>query len=193
MINKLSIVIMAHPSRAHLIPYLKEKLGDVPVIFDTKNNLWDTCRRAWLAHDMSCEYGVVIQDDALVTENFREKAERVLTGNFLYSFYLSSFLVSRVNIAKKRGIDHVRSAMIFNEVALCMKTKDIKKMVKFCDDRGAQNDHEIGRWAKSLLKQICYPIPSLVSHRDDIESIYKKVVGQPQPTRERKALEFYEK
>ncbi len=192
MKNKLSIVIMAHPDRAHLIPYLKEKLGDVPVIFDEKNNLWDTCRRAWLAHDMSCEYALVIQDDALVTNNFREKAEALLKDDCVYSFYLSSFLKNRVYMAMKRGINFVESSTIFNEVALCMKTKHIDAMVEWSDVREAQNDHEIGRWAKNRAKRICYPIPSLVSHRDNIESIYRKVTDQSQPTKERKALEFYE-
>lgn len=190
MSNKLSIIIMAHPERQAWAKELSQKLN-APIVYDTQNNLWDTCRRAWLAHmSIGAEYSLVLQDDAIITENFREKAEAILKDDFIYSFYLSSFLSPRVNIAKKRGKDHVISSMIFNEVALCMKTKHIDKMIEYCDVREAQNDHEIGRWAKSVAKRVYYPIPSLTTHRDS-ESIYRRNIGQAQPERERKAIEFY--
>jgi hypothetical protein len=64
--------------------------------------------------------------------------------------------------------------------------------VEYSDVREMTNDHGIGRWAKGRAIQIFYPIPSLTSHRDDIESIHKRVIGQPQPERKRQALEFYE-
>lgn len=189
MRNKLSIVIMAHPSRAKYIPYLKEMLGDVPVVFDEKNNIWDTCRRAWLAHDFDCEYGVVIQDDALITSNFREKAEKLLTEDFIYSFYTGYMLENRVKVAEAHGKDHIISGMIFNEIALCMKTVRIKSMVKFCDERKADTDQEIVKWARQKNLKILYPIPSLVDHRDE-ESIYRSNYGKPQVDRERKAIRF---
>ena len=45
---KLSISIMAHPSRASFFPRLKEKLGDdVPFSIDQKNNLLENCKAAW--------------------------------------------------------------------------------------------------------------------------------------------------
>lgn len=197
MSNKLKVVIMAHKKRKHLIPYLHEKLGKVPVIWDRKNNLWDTCRRAWLAYDPKYEYHCVIQDDALVTDNFYKKAEKFLTGDRVISFYLSRLISNRVKTAIDRGEDCVESSMIFNEVAICMPTKYIEEMVKYCDDHGAKNDQLIGQWARNRgchkARQIYYPIPSLTSHRDEEPSIYKAVNNLPAPTRERKAIEFYEK
>lgn len=183
---------MAHPKRKHLIPYLKEKLGDVPVVWDEKNNLWDTCKRAWQTIDKNCEFGLVIQDDALVTSNFREKAEACLKSDRVYSFYLSRLLSNRVRLAKKREYKTIRSSMIFNEVAICMKTCHIDEMIAFCDEREATTDQLIGIWARQRGKKIYYPIPSLTSHRDDEPSIYKEVYKKPPAVRERVAIEFYE-
>lgn len=182
---------MAHPRRAKYIPYLKEKLGDVPVIFDQKNNVWDTCRRAWLAQDMSCEYGVVIQDDALVTRNFKKKAEKYLTGNYVYSFYMSKMLRGRAIIARNTGKNVIMSGVIFGEVALCMRTALIPDMIRFCDEAGAQTDQEITHWAKQRNIKICHTIPSLIDHRDE-DSIYREINNLPPMAQARRAPSFHE-
>lgn len=187
--DKVSIVIMAHPSRAEFIPYLKERLGNVEVIFDEKNNVWDTCRRAWLAVDQSCEYGIIIQDDAIVCNNFRERAEEILTDEYIYSFYAGALMSNHILRADRDGKNYVISDTIFNEIALCMKTKHIDEMVKFCDDREAQTDQEIMKWAQSKGIKIFYTLPSLIDHRDT-ESIYKKNYNKPFTTKVRKAFRF---
>lgn len=192
MKNKLSVSIMAHKKRKHFVLYLKEKLGDVPVIWDRKNNLWDTCRRAWLAYDKDAEFHCVIQDDALVTNDFYFKAKDCLLEECVMSFYLSRLVSNKVELAIKKGDSFVESTMIFNEVAICIPTKYIKEMVKYCDDRDAQNDQFITKWAKEKRLRILYPIPSLVSHRSEEPSIYREVSNKPQPTTERKAIHFYE-
>ena len=191
MENKLSVSIMAHKKRSDMIPYLHEKLGKVRVVWDRKNNLWDTCRRAWLAYDKTAEFHCVIQDDALVTDDFYKKAEKFLTEDRILSFYLSSFLETKVKNAIAKNENIVNATMIFNEVAICMPTKYIKEMVAYCDEREAQNDQLISRWAGERAKAIYYPIPSLVSHRDT-ESIYRSNCNRPFPIRERKAIQFYE-
>ncbi len=187
--KKLSIVIMAHPTRAKFIPYLKEKLGDVPVVYDEKNNIWDTCRRAWLAHDLSAEYALVIQDDAIICDNFIEQAETALKEDHIYSFFAGKLLASRIRYAMKNKQNVVFAGMIFNEIALCMLSSRVKDMVHFCDDRQARTDQEIARWARLRKLQVCYPIPSLVDHRDG-KSIYTKNYNRPKPIRPRKAY-FY--
>lgn len=192
MENKLNIVIMAHPSREKIIPELQARLFNDTIVWDEKNDIWDTCKRAWLAVDRRYKYGLVIQDDALVVDNFNIRAEIVLKEDCVYSLYLSSLLRNNVNIAKIKKLDFVTSTMILNEVAICIPTKYIDEMIKYCDDHGATNDQYIGKWAKQKFGKVIYPIPSLVSHRDNIESIYYKNTGREQPTKERKAIEFYE-
>ena len=68
---------MMHPDREKFKPYLLDKLGNVPVVLDNKNSIWDTCQRAWAEFDPTADYHVVIQDDALVCDDFKEKAEKL--------------------------------------------------------------------------------------------------------------------
>lgn len=189
MSNKLSIAIMAHPSRAKYIPYLLERLGDVPVIYDRKNDIWDTCRRAWLAIDKAAEYGLVVQDDAIVCSNFRERAEACLDGDFVYSFFAGYLLRDRIRHAEAKGRGYVESGQIFNEIAICMRTKHIDRMVKFCDDMQAKTDQDISKWARLRRLKVRYPIPSLIDHRDE-ESLYQKNYNRPGYSRPRKAVRY---
>lgn len=191
MKKKLSIVVMMHPSREKYIPYLKKMLGDIPFVMDRKNNIWDTCRRAWLAHDFACEYGIIIQDDAIICNDFRKRAELFLTGDFIYSFYAGKFLAGRILDAERKKLDHVISPMIYNEIALCMKTSRIKDMVNFCDELDAQTDQDIVKYARKQGLQIFYTIPSLINHRDE-HSIYREKYNKEDRQEVRKAFRFHD-
>lgn len=187
---KLSIIIMAHPKRKQYVPYLLSKLGpDAKVVFDEKNNLWDTCRRSWLATDRDSDYTLIIQDDALVCNNFIEKAKEFLKEDFVYSFYAGDLLANRIEKAKAENKQLVFSDMIVNEIALCMKTKHVENMVKYCDERNAQNDHLISTWAFINRKRIAYTVPSLIDHRDE-KSIYRENYKINLTKKQRKAY-FY--
>lgn len=189
---KLSITIMAHPRRKEFIPYLLDILGkDTPIAWDEKNNLWDTCRRAWLATDFTSDWTLVIQDDAILTSNFKEKVEKFLeNGDNLYCFYGGDILGERIEKAKAKGENLVFTDMILNEVAICIKTEYVKEMVKFCDDRDADNDHLISVWARRKGLKIANSIPSLVNHRDT-ESIFRENYNFKPAEKARKAY-FYE-
>lgn len=191
MKKKLSIVIMAHPERKEWAEELSRKLK-APIVYDRKNNVWDTCRRSWLAVDKNAEYGLVLQDDSIIADNFIEKAESLLIEDYVYSFFAGRLLSSRINRAITKKENFVITQMIFNEVALCMKTTHIKDMVKFCDDLGAKTDQYIARWAKLRKIEINYPLPSIVDHRDG-ESIYYRNYKLPAFNRPRKAFMFKKK
>ena len=78
---KLSISVMAHPSRAQFFPYLCEKLRLSIKNFsiDQKNNLLENSKASWMLYDPECTHHVVIQDDSIVCDNFREKAVSFIT------------------------------------------------------------------------------------------------------------------
>lgn len=188
MNKKLSIVIMAHPERKEWAEELSRKLN-AKIVYDRKNNIWDTCRRSWLAIDKKADYGLVLQDDSIIADNFIEKAESLLGGDYIYSFFAGKLLSTRINRAILKKEDHVIATMIFNEVALCMKTKHIDKMVKYCDDLQVNTDQYISRWAKINKINIKYPLPSIVDHRDS-ESIFRRNYKMPLSNRPRKAYFF---
>lgn len=193
----MQIVIMAHPRRRAWALDLAEKL-DAQVVFDRKNNVWDTCRRSWLAearqNPAEDDYVLVLQDDAIVADNFRARAEAFISkheadGDFIFSFYAGSQLGNRIEAARRSGRDYVQAGFIFNEIALCMKNKHILSMVHYCDERDAQNDQQITRWAAAKHLKVRYSIPSIVNHRAGV-SIFRENEGRPNVAEERKAY-FY--
>lgn len=190
MSNKLAIVIMAHPERQEMAKALSQKL-QAPIVYDRVNNIWDTCRRAWLSQvSVGAEYTLVLQDDAIVCNNFRERAEAALQEDLVYSFFAGHLLATRIRHAVVRGKPFVESGQIFNEVALCMRTDRIEDMVKYCDERAATTDQEISKWARWRRLKIRYTVPSLVDHRDEVPSIFQRNYNRPAWRRPRKAVKY---
>lgn len=188
MKKTLSIVIMAHPKRKKWAEELSKKL-DAEIVYDRKSNIWDTCRRAWISIDKDAEYGLVLQDDAILCDNFKERAEKYLKEDYIYSFFAGKMLASRINKAVREKRNFVIAGMIFNEIALCMKTEHIGSMIKFCDDLKAQNDQQITKWARLKHLDIYYTVPSLIDHRIG-ESLYRKKFNKPEPGQARPAYLF---
>ena len=64
----LSVSMMAHPKRAAQVEGILAQLDrkDVEVVWDERENRWDTGRRSMLAYDPRCSHHAVIQDDVLV-------------------------------------------------------------------------------------------------------------------------------
>lgn len=72
---KISYSIMAHPKRKEWAEELSKELK-CPIYYDTDNTIWNTCKGAWkLATDS--DYHFVIQDDAILCNNFKKKSTRI--------------------------------------------------------------------------------------------------------------------
>lgn len=82
---ELSIAIMMHPSRREFLPYLEERLGPVPVAMDRGLGVWDTCKRAWEC--ATGDWHLVVQDDALICRDFRQRIRPLITDRTAYSLY----------------------------------------------------------------------------------------------------------
>ena len=172
---KISIAIMAHPSREKFFPYLREKLGDIPFSIDeTGIGVWESRKRATLMFDPTADYHLVLQDDAIICENFKELAEKTIgnNGKYVYNFYYGRRR-NRVKEAKhgeKKG--YVISDKVTWGVAICFPTKLIPEMIKYCDKLTApQDDHRIGLFVRHKGIKVYFPIPSLIEHRAEEESL----------------------
>lgn len=180
---RLSVSIMMHPSREWLLPYLKQKLGDVPVSMDTGFGLIENCRRAWLLHDPTADYHVVIQDDALVCDDFYTKAEEVLkkaNGSPVSFFYCNPVGYRKFKrFADKEG--YILGKALAGGVALCLPTAHISNMIALYDTlKFPCDDHRVGHYIVKNSLQWFAPIPSLISHRTDIASVcWKKKSENP--------------
>jgi hypothetical protein len=192
--KKFSVSIMAFHTREPFFNYLKGVFGDdVPfAIDDGSKGIWKNCSDAWRLYDPKAEYHIVIQDDAIIGKDFFSKVMDIITkkekdGDFIFSFYADQMMGAKVTAARNRKRDCVISGMIFNEVALCMKTKHISDMIKWCDERGSETDQDIWKWAHLRRIKILYPIPSLIDHRPG-ESIFRERYNKPKQKKERKAF-----
>ena len=171
---------MAHKKRAHHIPELVERLGltDDDVIWDRKSDRWDTGRRAWDAIDRTADWGMVVQDDALVTRDLiagLEKAAAFLPERCLVSPYtgtrrpVASRVERAVHAARAANASWIRMPSLNWGVAIMAPTDIIDKMLPWCDKQTYPNyDRRIGRYAIDMLRLPTYCTwPSLVDHRDD--------------------------
>lgn len=175
----LSVKIMAHEKRAHLVPELVERLGltDDDVIWDRRNDRWDTGRRAWEAVDQSAQWGCVIQDDALPCADFvagMEKALERVPENVLVSPYIGTRRPSKGKIDRV-VLEAVAAKAAFIEmpslnwgVAITAPTRIIDGMLPWCDRQDYPNyDRRIGRYAIDVMRMNTWcTFPSLVDHRD---------------------------
>lgn len=179
---KLSISVMAHPSRASFFPHLQEKLGDVPFSIDQKNNLIENCKAAWRLYDPSADFHVVIQDDAIVCNNFRERAIKFITERESeriayrrpvcgYNFFIrQEYPPEKMREFEKQG--YYMEGRNRGGVAICLPVNQIEDMLKFFDTIDNRHDDErISQWIIARHFQMCFPIPSLVDHNDHNPSI----------------------
>ena len=162
-----SYTIMMHPSREEFLPYLQETLGDVPVAMDTDNNIWTTCRQAWLSHDFDSDWCVVVQDDVIFTSDFKVKVEKILEGDYVYSFYLGNRrkFRSRVDDCKKTGAPYFEADHIYHEICLAFPTHRVKEMIAYCDSFEPDVDKIINKYVNDHNLKVRITMPSLVNHR----------------------------
>lgn len=176
---KLDVKIMAHEKRAAFIPGLVEQLGitDDDVIWDRKQDRWDTGRRAWEAIDREADWGCVVQDDALVCRDFiagMEQALQHVPEACLVSPYVGTRrpMSSRVERAVRDAVDADASFIEMPSlnwgVAILAPTGIIDDMLPWCDRQGYPNyDRRIGRFAIDVMRYDTWCTwPSLVDHRE---------------------------
>lgn len=186
--NFLSISVMAHESRQEFFPYLAERLGNPPFSIDKawpeNIGLWANCRRAWMMHDPEAVYHVVIQDDAIVCDNFKERAfdaiysaiRKAETSRVALSLYYGrrGNRLREAQLALERGYI-MRQALNWG-VAIVLPVDEIDRMIRVCDGLATtkQDDARIGHYLHTEKIPVYYPMPSLIDHRSG-----KSLVGDP--------------
>jgi hypothetical protein len=185
--KKISIAVMAHPSRSEFFPYLLRKLGDVKFSIDDGCGIWENRKRATMMYDPAADFHLVIQDDAIICDNFKELAEKTVNREkeYAYSFYFGNRQAYR-----KAAQDGMSRGFIIADwmswgVAICLPTRIIPEAMAYCDKMtGHHDDSRIGRYLKHKGIKIYFPMPSLVDHRPHGNSLVND------PAKGRKAWYF---
>lgn len=173
---KISIALMCHVSRVEFIPYLKSKLGECKVFIDDghlgvkKNSI-----RCWASFDKTADYHLVIQDDAIICEDFFGRCKKYLDSKKeIVSFFMSKRL-------KEENLEEDENFFYRNwltgAVGLAIKTEYIPELLSFMNSQRMNNDDTIiANFFKKKGIKISYSKPSLVDHRHGIESIVEKKI-----------------
>lgn len=176
---------MAHPARAKFFPYLREKLGDVPFSIDGGWGLWENCKRAWRLYDQSAEYHIVVQDDMIIGRGFVERAETLMTKDFVYNFYMGKRprFATAVEKAMREKAGFIILTDLSHEACWGIKTSRIEEMLEYCDRQKPKNDRVLNSYIVSHKIPVLFPIPSFVDHRSE-PSLHSFNVGKyPQGVR----------
>lgn len=172
MTPRLSVRVMAHPKRERFIPPLLDRLGigDDRVVWDRRDDRWDTGRRAMLACDSDATHHLVVQDDALMARDLIAGVERALAeipaGTAMCLFMSRATRFWQVRSRPPRG----RAWLVMHHIhwgqGIVMPTALIPTVVGWGDEHPEVENYDIrlGRWFDENRVPVYYPWPSWMDH-----------------------------
>ena len=169
----LSISIMAHKDRADYLPLLVKQLGKANIFVDDGTlGAPGNAIQCWKNFNKKAKYHLVIQDDAILTEDFLSKVKTYLRGQEIISFYTGNRVLTKTKTEKQK--DFYKSNELIGAVALAIRTDIIPEMLRFFKSKNIKgDDRRIKLFAKSKNFPIYYTRPSLVNHRVGNWSIWQ--------------------
>lgn len=195
---RLSVAIMAHPSRAEQVDRIVAALDTDPVVvWDEGRGLWDTARRAWLAYDPDATHHLVLQDDVLVCRDLvagLTKAVEQVPSSPVAAFTM------RYRLKPTRRAEYAATSQSWfvdwrslSGQAICLPVYDIPAVIKTVD-RNRRNDNDdirIRDYYHRRGAEIWQTVPSLVEHLDAEDGNHTLLDGNDRPERgRRKAIRF---
>ena len=180
---KLSASIMAHPQREGEVSELLASLDrDVPVHWDgagppsgAGDRVWSVARAAWSMFDPAADFHVLLQDDAVVCQDFLAGLERAL-DHVPPDCVVCPYLGQGRNVTARWGrmatqADRVTASWIVSDrvmwgVCLILPTARIPEVLTWADRKaGMPDDMRVNAWATRNRVDAWYCWPSLVDHR----------------------------
>lgn len=182
----VSVAVMAHPKRKEMAEALGAELG-VEVVYDRKDDRWDTGRRAWLACDPKASHALVVQDDAIPSPDLLEGLSKALevVGDNPLGLYIgtvrpaANLMGAMVSHAQRTGASWVVGEGPLWGVGVCLPTHMVQPMLQWCDAHPeiAAYDRRMARYFASVGIACWYPFPSLVDHRQGPSLINPRASG----------------
>jgi hypothetical protein len=172
---------MAHPKREPWIPGLVAAIdADVQVVWDQKQDRWDTGRRSLLAYNPQATHHLVVQDDAIVCRELVAGLTKAIQVSEDRPVCLYSGAVRPRHHQVRMAVENARqagSAWLEMEgpwwgVGILLPTCDIEAVVAYGDRKVnvANYDMKIARYYRSVRTPCWYTAPSLVDHRHGDEN-----------------------
>lgn len=159
---------MAHPRRKEWAEALAQELG-CPIAWDDDSKVWSTRKKALLLAPEDSDFHVVIQDDAILCDNFKDKAEEFIgehKDNAVQLYFGNKGKEDQNEIAQAYENGYLKRRFLSWGVAVGTPTAWIPEMIRFGDGYPAwQDDTKIKYFLAHKGYQTVFPIPCLVDHR----------------------------
>jgi hypothetical protein len=197
-VTRLSVALMAHPSRAHFVQRLAEQLPEAEIVWDQRNDRWDTGRRSLLTHHPDADAHLVIQDDVIPCRNLVAGATAAFdatNGGQPIALYTgkvrpkASTVTPAVKRALRIGAPWLEMRGPYWGPGLIIPTTHIRQIIDWWDRqptrvqaRVPNYDRRIEAWYTDQGIDCLYTVPSLVQHRavDENPSLVKGRTGNRQ-------------
>lgn len=174
--RSVSYTIMAHEKRRAWAEELAEQLS-CNITWDEKNDRHDTGIRAINAYDPKASHHCVVQDDAILADDFKTHVEELVKYTppkapiGLYYGAKGSTHSAHVD-AHNQAVQQdaswlIRKGPIWGP-GIIYPTQTIYGLTKFYNESPVQNyDRRVMRYYQSIKEDCWYTIPSLVEHRTE--------------------------
>lgn len=192
----LAVRVQHHPSRAHLLPALLERLpfADVQVVADpggSRPSSWRTHRACLEALPDAATHLLVVQDDALPCRQFAGRALATLAQQpgRIVCFFVPGFghLSRRFHLAARQGFKVVDLPVtgFVPVVAVAYPAEVARAIPVYVDARriptNRADDAVIATYARAHRTPVAATVPCLVEHLDGEPSVMrmKHATGMP--------------
>jgi len=189
-----AVAVVAHPARARQVAELSDWVAPEAVIWDSRyQGCEHTHRRAWeWLRASGGNHVVVLEDDAVPCEGFRDQLNQVIAA--------SPFAVTGLYLGQGRpphwqpSILHTITTLeddvcwlaadeLLHAVGYVLRVDALMWLLKSSVSHGVPIDRQIGQIARRHGLSIGYCWPSLVDHRDEDPVIAVRADGQPRTER----------
>lgn len=177
----ISAVVMAHPGRAERAQRLAADLG-IPIVWDERNDVIDTCLRALQAYDPAATHHLVLQDDAIACRDLLAGLTTACdtAGDLPVVPYLGTYGPGRDPIgrlaeqADRAGASWVEFFGPRWGVAVAHPVALLPKVIRQYEAGvGKADDARLTAVYRQLRVPCRFTMPSLVDHDDDLPSLTK--------------------
>ena len=166
---RLSIAIMAVPERKEIVYSLIKQLGrNVPIAWDDDyQGIWWNCQRAWKMVKGGATHHLILQDDALVCDNFIESAERAISyrPHDFVGFYANHQICTK---ASEKGDSWVNIEGGVWGQAQMLPVSEIGHFLSWCeshiDSSYKHDDDRLATYLSASKMRQYQTVPSLVNH-----------------------------
>ena len=170
--------IVAHHSRLDYLPALQKAVeSNFLSVDDGTLGCRDNHLLAWKSHaEDPADWNVVIEDDAMPVDGFRDQLEAALdvapapiVSLYLGTGYIYDFQVQQI-VKQALTIDAnwIVTDRLLHAVGVAVRGDLVSRLITGVRGRPQQAiDRAISMWARAAGHKVSYTMPSLLDHRDE--------------------------